>query len=189
MVTNQRYISQPFTKNRPLKVLLCHFQYLNFNFKFSFIRSLKIFLSKWQFFHKIYYIKHGNVETMNKLRMAKKIFQLPVFHKRLTYITTCNFKSMKSFVDLNSLFSKIFCYITWYVIPLVQMGQWMTCKRGLYVKSYCFFQTIAQRFKNYKLITLICNHKAAAIRSYFRKTFFVNFRNYSKSIFGGGVVQ
>ena len=28
---------------------------------------------------------------------------------------------------------------------------WATCKRGLYVKSYCFFQAIAQRFKKYKL--------------------------------------
>ena len=27
----------------------------------------------------------------------------------------------------------------------------MTCTRGLYVKSYCFFETIAYRFKNYKL--------------------------------------
>ena len=28
----------------------------------------------------------------------------------------------------------------------------MACKRGLYSKSYCFFETLAERFKNYKLI-------------------------------------
>ena len=32
------------------------------------------------------------------------------------------------------------------------MLHWTTCKRAFYVKSYCFFETIAQRFKNYKLI-------------------------------------
>ena len=31
-------------------------------------------------------------------------------------ITVCNFQSMKSPVELNSLFSSFFCYITWFVI-------------------------------------------------------------------------
>ena len=30
-------------------------------------------------------------------------------------ISVCNFQSMKSPVELNSLLSKFFCYITWYV--------------------------------------------------------------------------
>ena len=30
--------------------------------------------------------------------------------------SACNFQSMKSPVELNSLFSKFFCYITWFVI-------------------------------------------------------------------------
>ena len=65
--------------------------------------------------------------------------------------TVCNFQSMKSPVELNSLLSKFFCYITWYVISPDQTRLWTTCKRGLYVKSFCFFETIPYRFKNYKL--------------------------------------
>ena len=30
--------------------------------------------------------------------------------------TVCNFESMKSPMELNNLFSKLFCYITWFVI-------------------------------------------------------------------------
>ena len=30
--------------------------------------------------------------------------------------TVCNFQYMKSSVELNNLFSKFFCYITWFVI-------------------------------------------------------------------------
>ena len=30
--------------------------------------------------------------------------------------SVCNFQSMKSPVELNSLLSKFFCYITWFVI-------------------------------------------------------------------------
>ena len=122
MVTSQKCISQPFTKSRPLKVLLCHFWYLNVSFEFNFIRSLETCLSKWQFFHKIFYIKHDNIRIMKKLRMAKKIFQWPAFCQRPTYIT------------------------------------------------------------------LICNYKAAAICAHFRITFFANFQNCSKGIFGGGGV-
>ena len=41
---------------------------------------------------------------------------------KIPYInyTACNFQSMKSFMDLNSLFSKFFCYITWFIITAVQ---------------------------------------------------------------------
>ena len=70
-------------------------------------------------------------------------------------LSVCNFQSMKRPVELNSLLLKFFCYITWLVISPGQTRHWTTCKRGLYVKSYCFFETIAQRFKNYKLL---CDH-------------------------------
>ena len=49
-------------------------------------------------------------------------------------ITVCDFQSMKSLMEMNSLFLKLFCYMNWYD------------------ETYCFFETIAQRFKNYKLI-------------------------------------
>ena len=72
-------------------------------------------------------------------------------------ITVCNFQSMKNPVELDSLLSKLFCYIpcfaVYYLISPDQAPHQTTCKRGLYVKSYCFFEIIAQRFKNYKLIT------------------------------------
>ena len=45
-------------------------------------------------------------------------------------------------VELNSLLSKFFCYITWFVISPDQTRLWTTCKQGLYVKSYCFKETI-----------------------------------------------
>ena len=44
---------------------------------------------------------------------------------------------MKSPMELNSFFSKFFCYITWSVMSLDWTRQWRTCKRSLYVK----FQT------------------------------------------------
>ena len=59
------------------------------------------------------------------------------------YISVCNFRSMKTPVEQNSLLSKFFCYITWFVISPDETRLWTTCKRGLYVKSYCFFETIA----------------------------------------------
>ena len=64
---------------------------------------------------------------------------------------------MKSPVELNSLLSKFFCYITWFVISLDYTRFWTTCKRGLYVKFFNFFETIAYRFKNYKLNYLNIN--------------------------------
>ena len=40
-------------------------------------------------------------------------------------ITVCNFQSMKSTVELNRLFLKFFCYITWFVISPDQTPTWM----------------------------------------------------------------
>ena len=68
----------------------------------------------------------------------------------------CNFQSIKNPVELNSLLSKLFCYITWLVISPDQTRLWTTFKRGLYVKCYCFVETIVQRFKNYRLRHIYC---------------------------------
>ena len=65
------------------------------------------------------------------------------------FITVCNFQFRKSPVELNSLLSKLFCYITWLVISPDYRRHWTTCKRGLYVKSYCSSETIAQRIKEH----------------------------------------
>ena len=54
-------------------------------------------------------------------------------------------KSIKSLVELNSLFLKFFYYITCFD----ETRDWRPCKRGLYAKP--FFETIAERIKNYKL--------------------------------------
>ena len=62
---------------------------------------------------------------------------------------------MKCSVELNSFFSKFFCYIPWFVISPDQTRHWTTCERALYVKSYCFFKAIAQRFKNQKLFRFL----------------------------------
>ena len=69
---------------------------------------------------------------------------------RINHYSVCNFQSMKSPVEHNSFLSKLFCYIIWFVILPDQTRHWMTCKQSLYVRSFCLFETIAQRFKNYK---------------------------------------
>ena len=48
----------------------------------------------------------------------------------MRFISVCNFQSMKSPVELNSLLLTIFCYITWFD----ETGHWRPCRRGLYVK-------------------------------------------------------
>ena len=58
---------------------------------------------------------------------------------------------MKSPIELNSLLSRFFCYMTWFIVSPDLTQHWTTYKRGLYVKFYYFFETISQRFKNYKL--------------------------------------
>ena len=49
---------------------------------------------------------------------------------------------MKCPVELNSLFSKFFCYNTWFVISPDQTRHWMTCNPELYVKLYYFVEAI-----------------------------------------------
>ena len=70
----------------------------------------------------------------------------------LSTTSVCNFQSMKSPVELSSLFLKLFCYITWFD----QTRHWAPCERGLYFKSYCFFEIIAYRLQTtYFLFTFL----------------------------------
>ena len=91
------------------------------------------------------------METMASVPFKGRGGSMNVAPSICSFYPVCNFQSMKSLVELNSLLSKFFCYITWFVISPDQTRLWTTCKRGLYVKSFCFFETIAYRFKNYKL--------------------------------------
>ena len=61
--------------------------------------------------------------------------------------SVCNFQTMKSPVKLNSLLSKFFCYITvvWWDATLETLEMILLCQIPL------FRETIAYRFKNYKL--------------------------------------
>ena len=68
-------------------------------------------------------------------------FNICLFHRFA--VSVCNFQSVKSPVELNSLLSKFFSYIIWFVISPDKTQHWTTCKRGLYAKSYCFIETIA----------------------------------------------
>ena len=51
--------------------------------------------------------------------------------KKNSIITVCNFQSMKSPVELNSLFSKFFCYITWFIISPDQTLQLLLTNEAL----------------------------------------------------------
>ena len=57
--------------------------------------------------------KATQVGSLHQLRLSQmRLLLLPY--------TVCNFQSMKSPVELNSLFSKFFCYITWFVYHLTR---------------------------------------------------------------------
>ena len=56
--------------------------------------SLKICQKNGSFFNKICCVSHVNVGIMKLLNKASKLFQRPVFCKRLAYITLiCNLKA------------------------------------------------------------------------------------------------
>ena len=98
------------------------------------------------------------IASLPKIIKYFKIFYYPINISKIDSNglakanTVCNFQSIKSPVELNSLLSKFFCYITWLVISPDWTRHWTTWKRGLYVKSYCFFETIVYWFRNYKLL-------------------------------------
>ena len=94
MITNQSYISQPFTKNGPLKnffAILSFFHYSNITMFY-----VTKFLKKLPF-------ASTNFQTSNKAKfkfkikmpkMTKQYFQRPVFCKWLTYVSMiCNYKA------------------------------------------------------------------------------------------------
>ena len=64
---------------------------------------------------KVYNVLMRLNETRNVLwhESCKCVCRL---NSSVCYSTVCNFQSMKSPVELNSLLSKFFCYITWFVI-------------------------------------------------------------------------
>ena len=76
------------------------------------------------------------------------VFSLSLLERGIYEKSVCNFQSMKSPLELNGVLSKFFCFITWLLYQLIRRNT-TTCKQGLYVKSYCFFETIT--VKNYKL--------------------------------------
>ena len=69
------------------------------------------------------------------------------FYGQMLDCSVCNFQSMNRPMEMNSLFSKFFCYITMFVTLPDQTREWTTCKRGLYAKYYCFSETIAYGLK------------------------------------------
>ena len=54
-----------------------------------------------------------------------------------------------------SLFVKFFCY----AICFDERQNWRSCKRGLFFKSYCFLEAIAETFKDYKLSMSFMFHR------------------------------
>ena len=75
------------------------------------------------------YIK--TVQCFCDVANQKLYFHILIPHRMIRLNSdksVCNFQSMKSLVELNSLFSKLFCYITWFSISPDQTRQWATCK-------------------------------------------------------------
>ena len=62
----------------------------------------------------------GLIEFVRKGFICKRLKKIEPKSSEVIYsefiISVCNFQSMKSPVELNSLFSKLFCYVTWFVI-------------------------------------------------------------------------
>ena len=75
---------------------------------------------------------HPQKQTMDVLLKNNRI-QKHVLHCDNS-LSVCNFQSMKSPVERNSLFLKLFCYVTWFD----ETRHWRLCRRGCYVK----FETI-----------------------------------------------
>ena len=65
------------------------------------------------------FLKFGEAETeKQEFHSSKSAVTINNIHspqKVPNTISVCNFQSMKSPVELNSLLSKFFCYITWFV--------------------------------------------------------------------------
>ena len=101
--------------------------------------------------------KYKSVGTLNSGRMVVHIASAKItvregslspysFYGQILDCSVCNFQSMNSPMELNSLFSKFFCYIirfvTWHLIRR---------ENGRLAKAFMFFWNNSLRFKNYKL--------------------------------------
>ena len=92
--------------------------------------------------------------ALPKITGCERSISLYSFYGQMLDCSVCNFQSMNSPMELNTLFSKCFCYIARFVTWPDQTQEWTTCKRGLYVKYYCLSETIAYCLK----ITNCINH-------------------------------
>ena len=90
------------------------------------------------------------------LRFPRVFLLFPLSVSPVFYFRFCVFEFSKTFhhpiksfhhpfIKILSLYHLV-CYITWLRCDYGRLGK----RWGLYVKSYCFFETIAYRFKNYK---------------------------------------
>ena len=115
-------------------------------------------------------MRNKSVETINSARIVMHIASAKItereqsispfsFYGQLLDSSVCNFQSMNSPVELNSLSSKFFCYITRFVTSPAQTRERTTCKRGLYVKQCCFSETVAYGLK----ITNCISHRFSVL--------------------------
>ena len=135
---------------------------------FFSINSVIIYFSK-SIVNYIFSILFQYIYKFGLPRIAYITFWVGTIYFPKIYRTVCNFLSMKSPVEINSLLSKFLCYIALSVISLDWKRRWTTCKRGLYFKSYCFFETTAKRITNYKLRSVV--HKVTIDLLYFSDVF------------------
>ena len=78
-------------------------------------------------------------QTERKAVLKKTLYEVEKASKIFFINSVCNFQSIKSPMELNSLLSKFFCYVAWFD----KRRNWRPYKRGLFFKSYCFFEIIS----------------------------------------------
>ena len=131
--SGHREASEPFNVQcsdlRETSQLICSKNYVT-GFFMMRTRSVKMLVTQ-------------NMEKINfKTEAATQRFSVKkLFLKTFQNSPVCHFQSFKSPVEMDGLLSKLSespgCYISW----LNAMPD--DLQRGLYVKSYCFFETIA----------------------------------------------
>ena len=135
-----------------IKIVACAiYTYLFFSYTYTILFCRKIKSCCDQFFSAnltadysiVIYILPDYSSVRIGFNMNNKCLTLP--------IAVCNFWSMKSLMELNSVSFKFFCYVTW----SDKRQHWRPCKQDVFVKPCCFLATIGYRFKNCKLIVSI----------------------------------
>ena len=110
-------------------------------------------------FHRNSFIKKSVEQSKNKKDSKKRYHKISSLRKFIKY----EFNTLGlwyQFVIFNPwkapwnwiAFIKIILLYNLLVISADLTWHWTTYKRDPYVKSYCFFETIAERFKSYKLV-------------------------------------